>query len=418
MMEHVAEPFFSIIIPMYNVEDRISVAFEGLRAQTCQDFEVHFVDDKSSDGTIEALHALIKKNDRKFVHELPINMGAGPARNRGAEQAKGQYLVFHDADDWLDEEALELLKKHIVANSFPDAIVFQYSVFDINRKVKRRVKRTLEKLPSEMDGQDMFRAICRGEINLATWNKAFKRSNWRKNKLKFHPSHIYEDLAFIPYACLFMERVTICLDARYCYFHNPDGVTFELSDRQANAPFDALNDLQVLLEEVPNYLLLVDDFIRLAFNTFHYRFFYANRKNIFSDQQTLIYLDNIIQFCKLNGLKTIDLLNSNRALDLIEGLLLQLKVRGLRQDLKFELNMETMLELFDHYTVLSRQMDLTLEYSGEEEDLQNKWIAKETLLEKKIGKLKRKNERLKSSFTFWVAQYVTYWFNKILGRNK
>ena len=417
MMEEKTPPFFSIIIPMFNVADRISISVKGLVKQTCQDFEVHFVDDKSTDDTVYQLNTLIRKfHERFFVHELTKNVGCGPARNIGVKHARGQYLIFHDADDWLDSEALYFLKEHILDNAMPDVTVYQYTVSDTDKRIKRHANSKLKKMPGEINGLSMFKAICNGDINPSTWNKVFKRSNWQNHELNFLEHFIYEDLAFMPYACLFMNRVTFCNNARYCYYHNPAGITYEMSNRQANAPFDSLNGLKGLLVTLSNYEQIKNDFYKLAFNTFHHNYFYANRMDLFNDEQTLIYSENLVKFCDQNELHVLHILSNSKMLELVQAILIQLRARNLKQNQKAEFKIQDVELLIDHYSILSNQIDLTLEFVGESSPLQNKRIEKVALLEMKMLKLKRKNHKLRSSFIYWIGQYVAYWLKRIIGK--
>lgn len=91
-------PFFSIIIPSYNRRDLIRITLDSVLSQQCTDNEVIVVDDGSTDGTLDVLAAY---GSRIRVVEQK-NAGPGPARNRGADVASGQYLAFLDSDDvWL-----------------------------------------------------------------------------------------------------------------------------------------------------------------------------------------------------------------------------------------------------------------------------------------------------------------------------
>ena len=413
-MRNSESPFFSVIIPMYNVEDRIEIAVRGLQKQTCQAFEVHLVDDQSTDRTLNVATSLCKGDSKFRVHALSVNSGAGPARNKGVEFAGGKYLLFHDADDWLDKNALHSLKEHIEDQSYPDVTIFQYVVFNRNKEIILKTNKSIERLPRELDGVSSFKAICKGDLNPTTWNKVFKRSTWQENNLNFQASFIYEDLAFIPYALLFMKTVTICNDARYCYYHNAEGVTYELSDRQAHASLAALSGLQELLQTSLYYPLILHDFTRLAFHTFHHNFFFADRKDSFTDQQIIIYMENILRFCKNNSLKIVHVLSNDKALELIEELFLQIRTRGLPQP-KYELSFNEIEDLMDHYTVMARQVKLNLSYSGDLEQIQNDWLVKENTLTKRIRQLKRKNERLKRNFFYWFPQSIGYWFKKFKG---
>lgn len=104
----------SVIIPCYNSERYIEFCIKKLEEQTFKDFEVIVVDDCSTDNTL-ALLEKIKLNTTlylKIVH-LEKNSGPGVARNKGIENANGNYLAFCDSDDYYEKNFLEIMYKSL-----------------------------------------------------------------------------------------------------------------------------------------------------------------------------------------------------------------------------------------------------------------------------------------------------------------
>ena len=105
----------SIIIPIYNVELYLHDCLESLNRQTIKDFEVIFVDDCSSDTSVQILEHFLR-NDCKFKYTFikhETNRGLGAARNTGVSFAKGDFYFFLDSDDTLCLNAIEHLLKDI-----------------------------------------------------------------------------------------------------------------------------------------------------------------------------------------------------------------------------------------------------------------------------------------------------------------
>lgn len=105
---------FSLIIPVYNVAPWLRVCLDSVRAQTFADFECVCVDDGSTDGSGAILDEYAARDVRfKVIHQP--NGGEGAARNAGLDIAQGEWICFLDADDVLNERALEAYDRGIRA---------------------------------------------------------------------------------------------------------------------------------------------------------------------------------------------------------------------------------------------------------------------------------------------------------------
>ena len=99
------KPLFSIIIPTFNKAHAIIETIESILNQSFQDWEIIIVDDGSTDETQTIIKAFLNKDCIQYFYQL--NQGVAAARNSGAEKANGEYLVFLDADDWVENSWLE-----------------------------------------------------------------------------------------------------------------------------------------------------------------------------------------------------------------------------------------------------------------------------------------------------------------------
>jgi teichuronic acid biosynthesis glycosyltransferase TuaG len=88
---------FSVIIPVYNAGAYIGRSLHSVFAQTCQDFEVIVVDDGSTDNTAEVVREFSSRPQLRYIGQA--NAGPAAARNRGINEAIGDYIAFLDADD-------------------------------------------------------------------------------------------------------------------------------------------------------------------------------------------------------------------------------------------------------------------------------------------------------------------------------
>ena len=99
-------PRFSIIVPVYNVERYLQECVDSILAQTVSDFELILVNDGSTDKSGEICDTYSEKDSRvSVIHQA--NAGSSTARNRGIENARGQYISFIDSDDTITSRYLE-----------------------------------------------------------------------------------------------------------------------------------------------------------------------------------------------------------------------------------------------------------------------------------------------------------------------
>lgn len=99
----------SIIIPVYNAEKTIGRCLESLIGQTYPYVEIICVNDCSKDDSLKVLQDYASKDSRIVIINHETNKNAGGARNSGIKFANGHYVFFVDNDDWIKNDAIELL---------------------------------------------------------------------------------------------------------------------------------------------------------------------------------------------------------------------------------------------------------------------------------------------------------------------
>lgn len=144
-MEIINEEYFliSIVIPVYNAEKYLEQCLNSITNQTYKNFEVILVNDGSIDHS-ESICMDLVKVDTRFKYFTKANGGASSARNLGLDNAQGKYITFIDADDWVDENHLEVLINNIKENN-SDMAVSSIKKFDNVSRFKFRVYSNQEK---------------------------------------------------------------------------------------------------------------------------------------------------------------------------------------------------------------------------------------------------------------------------------
>ncbi len=136
----------SVVIPLYNKKESIASTLQTVLEQTFQDFEIVIVDDGSTDGSVEEVQRVPDPRIRLISQ---ANAGVSAARNRGIEEAKGEYIAFLDADDEWKSEYLST--QYELTQKYPECNVFacNYEFRDSQGKVSPTI---INKLPFE--GED------------------------------------------------------------------------------------------------------------------------------------------------------------------------------------------------------------------------------------------------------------------------
>ena len=126
-------PFFSFIIPVYNVEDYLAECIESVLNQSFQDYEIILVNDGSTDNSLNICKYYQEKDARIKVLTKP-NAGLSHTRNKGLDNAQGKYIFFLDGDDHLEKKGFSLseIYKQLQENDI-DIFMFDLIRFSVNQ---------------------------------------------------------------------------------------------------------------------------------------------------------------------------------------------------------------------------------------------------------------------------------------------
>ena len=195
--------FFSIIVPVYNAAPYIERCLQSVFEQNIGEnkLEVIVINDGSTDNS-EQIASELSKGRRDVIILTQKNKGLGGARNTGIENASGEYIIFLDADDYLDENCLTLLDKRINDKRFSEIDVFELSCNFVSEKNKI-ITIFIPQFTGEIyDGIEYY--LKAKSINSAC-NKIYKRSSLEN--LRFKEKIYSEDSDFNSRAFFFFKKV-------------------------------------------------------------------------------------------------------------------------------------------------------------------------------------------------------------------
>ena len=206
----------SIIVPVYNAEKYLEKALNSLVSQTLPDIEIICVNDGSTDNSLEILERFSNLDERIVVVTQP-NSGQSVARNLGLKLAKGEYIGFLDADDWVEPDTFE--KLYFKANG-SDISICSIKVCsndgekldDPYLSLKVFPKNFDEKVFTHNDCSDFLFRIC-----VTPWNKIYRRDFLSSFSIKFQDGVNFEDNIFFLESFLNASSVVLERNAYVCY---------------------------------------------------------------------------------------------------------------------------------------------------------------------------------------------------------
>lgn len=191
----IEKKLISIIVPIYNVEKYLSACIESLLNQTYRNTEIILVNDGSTDKSEEIIETY-KQKDSRIISIKKENGGLSDARNVGLDNAKGEYIVFVDSDDYIHTEMISKLYNNIGES---DISVCGIGLVDEQGHwISKMCEDSEDFMCSGEDaalllyekGRNYYKG-CSVEMVVA-WNKLYKREVWKEIRFPF--GKIHEDV--------------------------------------------------------------------------------------------------------------------------------------------------------------------------------------------------------------------------------
>lgn len=234
--------FFSIIIPVYNVEKYLDQCMESVIRQEFKDYEVILIDDGATDSSgkmCDVWERKLKSRDTdcciKVIHQE--NQGLDGARNSGLNVASGEWIVFLDSDDELRDGMLQTLFERI--QKYP-ADLYCYNMVKMHEdgtEYEKGVYHSEYETITFFDERDRLNYYVKRLILYKdSWEVIFRCYNKRiidEHNLRFQKcSEVFaEDLAFTLQYILWVNKIQMLCDILYCYRQVPKSIMHTLDQR-------------------------------------------------------------------------------------------------------------------------------------------------------------------------------------------
>lgn len=204
----------TIMIPAYNAERYIGRCLESLQKQSYRDIEVVIVNDGSKDSTQRICEEYAGKDSRFRVINQK-NGGEGAARNTGLREAKGQFLCFVDADDYVNADFVEnMYQMHLEHKA--ELVICGFTELK-DSKIINQTNGSVEIMDRETAMENLLREDSfKGYV----WNKMFNMQIIRDNKLQFDVSlAVWTDVLFVFQYMLHIDKAVFNPKPTYNYIY-------------------------------------------------------------------------------------------------------------------------------------------------------------------------------------------------------
>lgn len=209
---------FSIIVPCYNIEERVEKLFKMFQCKDYFDYEVIFVDDCSSDDSYDKMEGQIGKFTNYKLFKTEKNGGPGLARNAGLKYAQGDFVMFCDSDDEVNISVLKDIDFFLADHEDADLLVFPYSV-------KRRGKIGNCDEYSKYKQGDAVRIADVASDSGTPCAKVYRKSITDDNNIQFPARKSGEDKCFVVMYCTCISNAFKMDSIYYTYIMNRMSLT-------------------------------------------------------------------------------------------------------------------------------------------------------------------------------------------------
>ncbi len=242
----------SVIIPVYNGEKTLKRCIESVLKQKDEDIEIIIINDGSTDASDKIVQEYKEKNPKIISYYQKKNTGVADTRNYGIKKAKGKYILFLDADDYLDIHLYGLVKQYMEKDI--DLIKFKLQREDEKGNIIETVNGPVFE---NKTGEEGFEELYATDVLLdSPCVYVMKKDIFIKNKLEFKVGTEHEDFGLMPFVIVLAKRMISINFYGYHYVQVEGSITrndsYEKTKKKAK---DALKQYDEALMKIDRYKL-------------------------------------------------------------------------------------------------------------------------------------------------------------------
>lgn len=241
----------SIIIPVYNAELYLPRCIESILKQTFNDFEVILINDGSTDNSYFICKEYMNKDKRiKLINQE--NRGVSYARNQGIAGALGDYIMFVDSDDTIEEDMVDYLYS-LIRRSDYEVAVCDYTLYKNGYCNKKKVN----KVVLEYSGNDniMDEYVLSNKFRYSPVNKLYKKSLLIKNDIRFLTEIKYSEDAIFNYEVFSMvNKLIYSNEPKYNYYLNENSTVAKVTGKRLDVLEGIVKIYDLVKKKYPRHI--------------------------------------------------------------------------------------------------------------------------------------------------------------------
>jgi len=240
----------SVIVPIYNAEKYIARCLDTILIGAKDNLEIVLINDGSTDKSEEIIKTYLGRYKAKIKYIKKENGGVADTRNVGLEKATGDYIIFVDADDYIDKDLFEKLQPYMEK----DIEIIKYKAI-IETEEEEQIGQYEGPTFDTTTGEEAFSKLCfEDEMVDALWVYAYKRELFIKNNIKFIKNTEHEDFGLIPLIIL-KAKTFISTDIQgYHYVQSTNSITRNNDyPKTVKKVFDTLIHYDNMIEKIEKY---------------------------------------------------------------------------------------------------------------------------------------------------------------------
>lgn len=203
----------SVIVPVYNSEKYMDQCLDSICGQTFQNLEILLVYDKSEDHTLEKCEEWQKKDGRIRIIRNESRKGLGAARNCGLANARGEYIVYADSDDWMEKSYLGILYDEMEKEQAD--FVSSNAIYIVSEEDGEKKLHT-SSLAGFYHTEALKRVLLLCDFP-SVWKKMIRRKWLIEQKLYQPEIYSYEDWGYAPVLILHAAKIVLLAEPG-CYY--------------------------------------------------------------------------------------------------------------------------------------------------------------------------------------------------------